>query len=75
MEEDMNFQNFAPILCSTPVSSEDEGEDSFVLRITLQGKGEEIEDDKFQKKRKFLAQILNKLVQKAKGKFSYLCMF
>ena len=70
----MNFQNFSPVLCSTPVSSEDEGEDSFVLRITLEEKREEIQDDKFQKKRKIVAQILNQLVQEAKGKFNYLCM-
>ena len=71
----MNFKNFSPVLCSTAVSSEDKGEDSFVLRITLEEKGEEIQDDKFQKKRKIVAQILYKLMQKAKGKFNYLCMF
>ena len=71
----MNFQNFSPVLCSMHVYSEDEGEDSFVLRITLEEKGVETQDDKFQKKWKIVAQILNKLVQKAKGKFNYLCMF
>ena len=63
------------LFCVQHLSSEDEGKDPFVLRITLEEKGGEIQDDKFQKRRKIVAQILNKLVQKVKGKFNYLSMF
>ena len=57
VEEDMNFQNFSTVLCSTHVSSEDEGEDSFVLRITLEEKGGEIQDHKYQRKRKIVHKL------------------
>ena len=51
MEEgDMNFQNFSHVLCSTHVSSEDEGENSFVFRITLEEKGEKYKNTSFRRK-------------------------